>query len=288
MVDTLQRSTYVGELSAFDIEKYLKKTDVSSTGNASVAHTTFDLTSWAENLSRNPQTGDPEEQRSSSQQVDSETQKMPTSTKMEERDRRGETTLNTSSAVSLSNAFSAGDKGESKRSSVPCPSTSFSSARRAVGSGQSSTIKPPTEKMGAWDNATSSATKTWGSTGRIPTENGVKPGELNPQASNNTRSSLEPPQNSDKISAVSPGLPRTSPGRKKGKSGLPCFKGYSAPTQRVRSAGQQQQDRPSNFPEKKTPPRNITAAPLPCSSVVKNVGFSCQNIQPPLDPASGE
>ncbi|XP_039973029.1 centrosomal protein of 192 kDa isoform X2 [Xiphias gladius] len=286
MVDTLQRSTYVGELSAFDIEKYLKKTDVSSTGNASVAHTTFDLTSWAENLSRNPQTGDPEEQRSSSQQVDSETQKMPTSTKMEERDRRGETTLNTSSAVSLSNAFSAGDKGESKRSSVPCPSTSFSSARRAVGSGQSSTIKPPTEKMGAWDNATSSATKTWGSTGRIPTENGVKPGELNPQASNNTRSSLEPPQNSDKISAVSPGLPRTSPGRKKGKSGLPCFKGYSAPTQRVRSAGQQQQDRPSNFPEKKTPPRNITAAPLPCSSVVKNVGFSCQNIQPPLDPAS--
>ncbi|XP_040900614.1 centrosomal protein of 192 kDa isoform X2 [Toxotes jaculatrix] len=268
VLDTLQRSTNDRELSAFDMDKYLKKTDVSCTSDASVAHTTFDLTSWADNLSRNLQTGHPGEQRSSSQGVDSETQKMPTGTKTEETDRRGKTALNTSSsAMSLSNALSPGKKGESKRSSIPRPRTSFSSARRTVGSGQSSTIKPPADKMAALDNTTSTATKTCSSTDKTPTVNGVTPGEHNPQAPNTTGgSSLEPPQKS--------GVPKTSP----------CFKGYSPPTQRVRSAGQQQQqDRFGNPPAKKSPPRNIVAAALPCSSVEKHVGFSGLNIQPPLD-----
>ncbi|XP_056236839.1 centrosomal protein of 192 kDa isoform X1 [Seriola aureovittata] len=277
MLDTLQRSTCVGELSAFDIEKYLKNTEVSNVSDASVAHTTFDLTSWADNLIRNPQTGPPEEQRRSSPQVDSETQKMPISTKTEERDRRGKTTLNTSSSAS-----SPGNKGETKRSLIPCPRSSASSARRSVGSGQSSTHKAPADKMAACDN-----TKTSSSKGRTPTENGVKPEELNPQMSNNTRSSLEePPQKTDNVSAASPDLPRTSPGWRKGQSCLPCLKGYSPPTQRVRTAGQQKQDRPSYSPEKKPPPRNIVAAPLPCSSVEKHVGSSFQNIRSPLDPAS--
>ena len=115
--------------------------------------------------------------------------------------------------------------------------------------------------MAAWDNNTSSATKTCGSTGRITTENGVKPGDLKPQVPNNTTPSLEPPQKSDKGCGPSLGLPRTSPGWKKGQTGLPCFKGYSATTQKVRSAGQQQQDRPHNSPEKKSPPSSNAAAP---------------------------
>ncbi|KAI9537290.1 hypothetical protein NQZ68_026420 [Dissostichus eleginoides] len=73
LLDILHRSTCVGELSAFDMEKYLKMTEVSCSPDASVAHTTFDLTAWANNLSssqRNPQGGVPEEQGSSAQQVD--------------------------------------------------------------------------------------------------------------------------------------------------------------------------------------------------------------------------
>lgn len=263
------------------MEKYLKKTDVSGSSDASVAHTTLDLTSWADNLSssqRNHQPEYPEEQGSSVQQVDIETQQKPTSTKTEEIGRIGETTLNTnSSALSLLNTLSAGHKADSKRSSIPRPCTSFSSARRSVGSDRSSTFKPPTDKMGASDNY-SSVTKTCGSSDRIRTANGVKLGELNPQAPNTTGSSLETSQKRDKSNA---GLTRTPPGN--GQSGLPCFKGYPQ-TQSGKSAGQQQQDRPCNSSETKSPPRNILAAPLPNSSVEEHVGHP----QPLRDPSSGE
>lgn len=263
------------------MEKYLKKTDVSGSSDASVAHTTLDLTSWADNLSssqRNHQSEYPEEQGSSVQQVDIETQQKPTSTKTEEIGRIGETTLNTnSSALSLLNTLSAGHKADSKRSSIPRPCTSFSSARRSVGSDRSSTFKPPTDKMGASDNY-SSVTKTCGSSDRIRTANGVKLGELNPQAPNTTGSSLETSQKRDKSNA---GLTRTPPGN--GQSGLPCFKGYPQ-TQSGKSAGQQQQDRPCNSSETKSPPRNNLAAPLPNSSVEEHVGHP----QPLRDPSSGE
>ncbi|KAG7223524.1 hypothetical protein INR49_015464 [Caranx melampygus] len=211
MLDTLQKSTSTGELSAFDIEKYLKKTELSNISDASVAHTTFDLTSWADNLFGNPQTGDPEEQRSSSQQVDSQ-----------------------------------------------------SSAQKA---------------SAACDNTTSS-TETSGSKVRTPTENIVKP-------RSRSQPSLEPTQQSDGVSAAPPEQPKTPPGWKKGQSSLPCLKGHSPPNQRMRSTGQQKQDRSRNSPEKKPPPRNTTAAPPPCGNVEKHVGSSCQNFQPALETASG-
>ncbi|XP_070691086.1 centrosomal protein of 192 kDa isoform X2 [Pempheris klunzingeri] len=290
VLDTLQRSTCVGELSAFDIEKYLKMANVSGSSNGSVAHTTFDLTGWADNFSssqRNLQAGYLEQQGSSAQRLDSETQQKPTSTKTELKDRRGETTLNNSlSAVSLSRPLSPGHKSDSKRSSIPRPRTSCSSARRSVGSGQASSLKPPAAKMAACDNSVSPANKICGSSGRTLTENGIMPGELNSQASNNVRSSFETTQNTDKSSAASPVLPRTSPDWRKGQSGLPCFKGSSPPPQRVRSAGQQQQDRPNSSPEKRPPLRNIMPAPLPHGYVEKHVGFSSQNTQPPLDPTA--
>ncbi|XP_049439244.1 centrosomal protein of 192 kDa isoform X3 [Epinephelus fuscoguttatus] len=289
MLDTLHRSTCVGELSAFDMEKYLKKTDVSGSTDASVAHTTFDLTAWADNLSssqRNPQAGYPEEPGSSAQRVDNETQQEPTRTKTEEKDGGGETTLNSSSAAPPPNALSPGHKGDPRRSSIPRPRTSSGSTRRSVGSGQSSTLMPPADKMAAYNNPSSSAIKTCGSSGSTWTENGIKPGEINLQASSNFRTPLETSQKSDKSSASSPGLAETPPGPRKGQSSLPCFKGSSSPPQRARSAGHSQQDRPHNSPEKKPSPRNIMIASLPRSSVEKHVGFSCQNTQPPLDPAS--
>ncbi|KAG7475204.1 hypothetical protein JOB18_027049 [Solea senegalensis] len=241
----LEQSTHVGEHSAFDIEKYLKMADVSTTSDASLAHTTFDLTRWADYLSRKePQSGYSEDQKSMS--MESETQKMPP-------------------AVSHSNEPSPGNKVESKRSSIPCPRTSTSSCSRSVGSGQSSTLEPPADKLVAFVNTTS-ATKTRTSTGRTPTETGIRPGDQN-------------------LSAAAPCRPKTSPGRKKGQSSLPCLKGHSPPTQRVKRASQQQ-DRHSISPEKKSPPSNMAATPIPCSSVEKQVGFSYQNIQHPQDTAS--
>ncbi|XP_010791119.1 centrosomal protein of 192 kDa [Notothenia coriiceps] len=261
LLDILHRSTCVGELSAFDMEKYLKMTEVSCSPDASVAHTTFDLTAWANNLSssqRNPQGGFPEEQGSSAQQVDSKTQQKPTITETGEKGRGGETSINTSLSTEP-NSLSPGHKGHSKRSSIPRPRTSFSSARRSVGSRQTSTLTTLADKRT--------------SSGRNLTEN-VKPGEWNQQASNNIRSSLETSQNSETGSSSTPGMHKILPGSSKGSS---------SPPQRVKTAGQQQQQQQqegqSNFPAK-----NIMAAPLPGSSVEKHVGFSGQNNQHLLDP----
>ncbi|XP_026149203.1 centrosomal protein of 192 kDa isoform X2 [Mastacembelus armatus] len=263
LLDTLQRSTCFGELSAFDMEKYLKKTETSDSSEISVAHTTFDLTGWGDNLSRNPQTEYNEEQGSSSQRVDIKTQQMPTHTKTEEKHRRGE--LNRSScALSLSNALSQAITDKTKKSSIPLP------CLRSQGSGQSSKFKPSTDRITPCEDTASSATEICGSSGRTSTENGLNTGELNPQASNKIRSSMEPSQKIDNTFTASPG-----------------FKGSSPPTQRVKSADQQQQDRPSNSPKKKITSKNITDALLPHSSVEKDIGFSCQNIQPPLKPAPG-
>ncbi|KAM7420154.1 hypothetical protein PAMA_014729 [Pampus argenteus] len=284
MLDTLQRSTCVGELSSFNIEKYLKNADMSSGSDASVAHTIFDMTGWADGLSssnRNPQAGYLEEQGSSAQRVENETEPKPAIMKKEDKVTRGDTTLNTSSsAASFSSALSPDNNSDSKRSLIPRPRTSFSTARRSVGSGQSSTLKPPADKMAP------SATKTCVSSGRTPTENGDKPGELNPQASNNIKFSIETSQKSAKSPAASAGMPRISPEPRKGHSGLPCLKGSSPPTQRVRTTGQQQHGRHSNTTEEKTPPRSVPAAPLSRSAVEKHVGFSCQNGQSPVDYAS--
>ncbi|XP_034005253.1 centrosomal protein of 192 kDa isoform X2 [Trematomus bernacchii] len=267
LLDILHRSTCVGELSAFDMEKYLKMTEVSYSPDASVAHTTFDLTAWANNLSssqRNPQGGFPEEQGSSAQQVDSKTQQKPTITETGEKGRGGETSTNTSLSTEP-NSLSPGHKGHSKISSIPRPRTSFSSARRSEGSRQTSTLTTLADKRT--------------SSGRDLTEN-VKPGEWNQQASNNIRSSLETSQKSETGSSSTPGMQNILPGSSKGSS---------SPPQRVKTAGQQQQQQEeeeeeeegqSNFPAK-----NIMAAPLPGSSVEKHVGFSGQNNQHPLDPA---
>ncbi|XP_053287860.1 centrosomal protein of 192 kDa isoform X1 [Pleuronectes platessa] len=267
MLDTLQTRTYVGEPSAFDLEKYLKTTDVSCPSDASFAQTTFDLTRWAHNLSTNPQTGYPADQNNSFQRVYSETQKK-------------------ASAVSLSNSLSPGNS-VSKRSPLPCPHTSFSSAGMSMRSGPSSMLKIPANKTAACDRTISSATKTCGSTGSTSTDNGVKAGEQKPPGKNNTGYSLDAKQKSDDNSSSSTGLPRTFPGWRKGQSGLPYLKGCSPPSQGMRTAGQQHQDRLSNSLQKKPLSRNIVGTPLPCSSEEKkNVGSPSQKIWSSVEPAS--
>ncbi|KAM9309577.1 centrosomal protein of 192 kDa [Pholidichthys leucotaenia] len=260
-IATLQRSSCVGETSAFDMEKYLKKSNMSSSSDSSVAQMTFDLSGWADVASssqRNPQAASPEEWR-----VDCETI---TNT---EKDRKETTAVNSSSSEApLAKSLTC----NSKMSSVPRPS--FSAARRSVGS---STHKPPTDKRSSCEIiAASSSTKMCGS---------LDQGGVNTQGSNTGH--LETPHKPDKSSSASPGKLRTSPSWKKGQSGLPCLKGSSPPVQRLRGSGQQQQGQPGDFPGKKPPPRNINAAPLPQSSAEEHVGASSQNGQLSSEPSSG-
>uniref|UniRef100_A0A3B3UYU8 Centrosomal protein 192 n=1 Tax=Poecilia latipinna TaxID=48699 RepID=A0A3B3UYU8_9TELE len=59
VTEVLQRSICVGEMSAFDMEKYLK-TNVSGSSDSSDVHTTFNLSSWADGHSscqKNPMSG---------------------------------------------------------------------------------------------------------------------------------------------------------------------------------------------------------------------------------------
>ncbi|MEQ2200665.1 hypothetical protein XENOCAPTIV_001445, partial [Xenoophorus captivus] len=263
--DILQRSICVGEMSAFDIEKYLK-TNMSSTSHSSEAHTTFDLSSWAEGLSssqKNPQAENPTKQ-------DGVTPEIPLSTKTE-KDNRGNMTLaNTSSAaVQVSN-------DESKSIPIPCSCASLSPTRRTVDSGQYSHLSCSANKLKPNEETTASSSQASNSAARTSTETVVKLGERNTKT--NTRS-LEAFCKNDK------NLPRTSQSWKKSQSGLPVLKASSSPTQRLRNVGQELQDRSRDSPEKNVP-GNITATPLPQSSE-KQAEISGLNAQPSRDPLSG-
>ncbi|XP_030015158.1 centrosomal protein of 192 kDa isoform X1 [Sphaeramia orbicularis] len=275
VLDELHRSTCVGEVSAFDMDKYLKKTDVSSSSDASVVHTTFDLTGWTDNPCtpyRNPQKDCPTEKGSTAQPVGSESAHMVKTSKPQETDGKAETTLNTTSS---SQTFSTGlypvNANESKRSSIPRPHGSCSSVRRSVGSGQSSTLEPHPDKTAACDNDSSSATKS---------------GTANHQASqSNIKSSLETPQNSDRSPVPSPDLLRTTSGRRKGPTGLPCVKGSSPSAVRNKSTGREQHDGSSSSSGVKVTSGTASASHTR-SSVDKHVGFCCENVQPQVEFAS--
>lgn len=240
------------------MDKYLKKTDVSATTEVSVAHTTFDLTAWAENLS-SCQRDNP-----SMVSTNTETQLEPISTKTEE----AHSNFNVSSVSSLK-SLSPGLKSDSKRSSIP-----VSSAGKSVGSEQSSTFNPCVDKVDKSFSATA------GSSTRTQTLHGVKQQEKL-RASNSNRASLET-QRSDHSSAA---LLMTSLDTKKGQLGLSSSKVTFPLAHSLRSGGQlQQQDRENTSPEKKLLVRTVSAPPLPSSSGEKHFGMT----KPAVNQAAGK
>ncbi|XP_056900183.1 centrosomal protein of 192 kDa isoform X2 [Takifugu flavidus] len=243
LLDTLQSSQFVGEQSIFDMDKYLKKTDVSATTEVSFAHTTFDLTAWAENLSTS------QREHSGMASGKRETQPEPISTNMEEM------TSNTKlPSVSSLKSSSSGLKCDSKRSSIP-----VSSARKSVGSEQSSTFNPWADKLGSFSASPNSSSRT-------QTSHGIKQREKLHTSSSN-RHSLE----AQKHDPSSFSLPITSPDMKKGQTALSCT---SPLAHGLRSPGQQQQDRQNSSPEKKPLVRTVSAPPLHSSSGEKHFGIS--------------
>lgn len=237
------------------MDKYLKKTDVSANTEVSVAHTTFDLTAWAENLSS-----------SQGECTNTETQLEPMSTKTKETT----SNFNLSSSPSLKSLL-PGLKSDSKRSSIP-----VSSARKSVGSEHLSTFNPGADKVDGSFSATA------GSSSRTPASHGVNQQEKG-RTSNSNRASLET-QRSDHSSAT---LLMTSPDKKKGQLGLSSSKVTSPLAQSLRNGGQQQQqqqERGNTSPEKKPLVRTISAPPLRSSCGEKNFGIS----KPAVNQAAGK
>lgn len=238
------------------MDKYLKKTDVSATSEVSFAHTTFDLTAWAENLSKS------QREQSGMASGKKETQLEPISTNMEEM-----TTNTKLSSVSSLKSLSPGLKCDSKRSSIP-----VSSARKSVGSEQSSTFNPQADKLGSFSASPKSSTRT-------QTSHGIKQREKL-HTSNSNRYSLEAQKRNHSCFS----LPIKSPDMKKGQTALSCSKVTSPLAHSLRSPGKQQQDRWNNSPEKKPLVRTASAPPLHSSSEEKHFDIS----QPAKNQAVGE
>lgn len=258
MMDTPQRSV-------FDMEKYLKKTDVSGSSDASLVHTTFDLTGWADHLNSsrsNPQKEPPKEQENSTRQMDDAFQLKTTTSD----------NLFAKANVSL-NSTKSGNKSELKRSSIPRPRSSLNSqTKSSVGSGQSSTLGPQVETPATADFSANTFSD------KNLNESGGRTVAVNPQASGITRTPLEKPENCHKSPARSPELQKSASGGRKGPTGLPCLKGSNLSSHM--GIGLEQLDRQRNCPS----PDSVIAFPLPSNASEKHVGFSCPGL--PDGPAS--
>jgi len=204
------------------MERYLRKADASaaSTGSsdASLAHTTFDLGAWAGDLSHSQDGLARVEDRASA--------------------RNGPlSVVTTTDDDDRTSGFPPGASQPGphpRRSSLPrpkaaCLPTPASSARRSVTSGQSATAKPSA------DGRTSASGKTQHNGGAPPSR--PAPRTTGPQVLAAPQASAPAAQKSETAHTVSPGSQRASPGRRKGRSGLPCLRGSSPPTQSRRGAG---------------------------------------------------
>ncbi|XP_072317794.1 centrosomal protein of 192 kDa isoform X2 [Eucyclogobius newberryi] len=198
MMETLQKS-------AFDMDKYLKQTDLSGFSEAYLGETTFDLTAWADNLHaslNNAQKACPDQ-----------------------RERIAQMKCSTSD-----NVYGKGTENSNlKRSPIPRPCTSSSSqTRNSLGSGQSSTRNSQvTEKQLNDNGGKMVAVKPQASS--IPRSSLEKP---------------QKKQKSPACSpARSPDVPRSSSGWRKAPAGQPKING-AASLQNSKSVGPDHSDGP--------------------------------------------
>ncbi|CAL8247903.1 unnamed protein product [Lota lota] len=259
LLEALQKSTCAGELSAFDMEKYLRKAEVSGlsmNSDSSLAHTTFDLSGWANNLSASqdgPAHG--EEQASARSSTLSGT--------IEDQNPRGRSDPRQGTQ-------------QLRRSGIPRPKapslpTPASSARRSGSSGEPSTAQP------SLDSTTTIVTA--GDCTRPPTHASAAPlsrateyraalGTVCPQAHTPPQASSQAPQKNETSPALQPGPQRTSPVLRKGLSGLPCLRGSSPPTQSEREQGQPRRQPVTSIsaPEKRPPQHEAQGAAVRCQN----------------------
>ncbi|XP_028327501.1 centrosomal protein of 192 kDa isoform X4 [Gouania willdenowi] len=247
--DVLQDLTHVGEMSACDMEKYLKNADISHSSDTSVAHNTFDLNSWAENHScfqSNPQARDAKSHVSSSQAVKSTTEPYPMNMKTQNECERVTTVPNRCSTTT----------------SIPQAPGNY--ARRSVGS---VTLGFLTDKLETSNDADVSIKPS----GIYSGTRTVKPDTGRPKhISLKTTESF--PNTSELLSS------------RKGKSGFPCLKGHLTPIQTT-LIKDQKLEKFSNSPEKKAATKDLKAASLPASSALEHTPN--QTVQRIIKHASG-
>ncbi|CAL8286898.1 unnamed protein product [Merluccius merluccius] len=245
LLEALQKSTCAGELSAFDMEKYLRRADasgVSANSDASLAHTTFDLSGWADSL------GDSQDGL--------------TRVKDPASAQNGSSSVTSDARHPCQSASQPGPR-QPRRSSIPRP-PSLPSARRSMTSGQSSAdsrtaAKPKTHAAAAAAAAPSRTAETQATLGKVC-----------PQAHSAPHATLPAPRQNETGLAVSPGPQRTSPGLRKGRSGLPCLRGSPPPTQSGRGQGQ-----PRGHPE--TSGHAPETRPQPPQPEEEQAAISCQS-----------
>ncbi|KAJ3597934.1 hypothetical protein NHX12_001450 [Muraenolepis orangiensis] len=259
LLEALQKSTCAGELSAIDLEKYLRMTadmsGVSTDSGASLVYTTFDLSGWADNLG-NSQDGLARvaEERASAVNVTTEDHQ----------------TLR---------CLSAGRPGtQPRRSSIPRPKapcllTPATSARRSVTSSSAARPSADSKTATAGDGRKPKAHATAAPAGRMAEHRPA----LGAPAHAAPRASVQAVHGNETAAVVSP-VPsqRTSPlrdGLGKGCSGPTSNRGLSA-TQR-----RQEQSQPRGRPETS---RDVSEKmPQPPQPEEKQATGFCQNPLPP-------
>lgn len=243
MMETLQKS-------AFDMDKYLKKTELSGGSEVSLGQTTFNLTGWADHLNSShsaAQTDSPDDTSSQIKQAAS--------------DNLSGKHCKTSNSNSVNNS-------DLKRSSIPRPRSSYSSQTKDR-AGQSFTQNlqelevPPKEKHFS--------------------ENGSRMLAVKPQASSIPRPSLEKPYKKIKSPVRSPvGSPdisRSPSGWRRGPAGLPSPNGDFKSAQKAKR--QEQPDGPSQCAP--LPPNVEKHVEFMCPSVQSTTFDKCKSLEPIAD-----
>lgn len=235
MMETLQKS-------AFDMDKYLK-TEQSGSSEASLEQTTFDLSGWADHLNTSLNTAQKDSTDPTASQINQVTSD----------------NLFTKACTTSSSA--CGNNSESKRSSIPCPSSSYHSQTNAKSSGLSSARIPHDTEVFTKDKHLN--------------ENEDQMLAVKPQASSIPRPSLET-SHKVKSPARSPvgfsDISRSPSGWRRGPAGLSSLNGDLKSAQKSKRV--EQPDGPINPP----PLRSAIATPLP-SNVERHVGFTCPSVQ---------
>uniref|UniRef100_A0A8C6TZN8 Centrosomal protein 192 n=1 Tax=Neogobius melanostomus TaxID=47308 RepID=A0A8C6TZN8_9GOBI len=236
-LNTLQKSV-------FDMDKYLKKTELSDGSEASLGQTTFDLTGWAAHLNASLYTAQKESSDHIASQINQATS-----------DNMSGKACTTSNSISNNNSAS-------KRSSIPRPSLSYSSRTSCERSGLSFTRNPQETEVSAKEKHLN--------------ENGDRMLAVKPQSSNIPRPSSDKLHNRLKSPVCSPvgspDIPRSPAGLRRGPAGLPSPNGDFKSTQK--SKRQEQPEGLRNCPSLKS----AIATPFP-STVEKHVGFTCPSVQ---------
>lgn len=218
------------------MEKYLKKTDVSVSSDASVAHTTFNLTAWGDGINNS--------------QVDNQHEQRLTISKAQEKE--GDAAKANLAKASPTKALSAGAKGDQRRSSIPRP---CSSSRASAGAERAFTVKPKAEIVGACHKSSQPSERTF--TVDVDNIKGRQPQAVDAKASE--RTSIGRTDTSCLLG--------TQPAPRVEQSSLSCLNGSSAAPSSVNSGKQPPQDKLSVSVGKKPTLRDST-------SEEKHVGVS--------------